>query len=556
MTTLETRTEALRAQLVELYGLHCIPAWGTPRDPAAKTYGGKAAKFAAALGTPYMPWQRYVSDVALEVDPYTGLLRYDQVLLMVPRQSGKTTLELAVMAWRACGWSRQNILYTAQTRNAAREKWEEDHVPALESAPSIAKRIRRVVYTNGREAIKWHNRSRWGITSNTETAGHGPTLDMGVIDEAFSQEDSRTENAMQPAMVTRPQPQLWVVSTAGTEKSVYLNDKREAARRMVEEAFETGRPARIAVFDWTAEGIVDADGVVSYDRTDRRVWRMVMPALGHTITEERIQSRLETLLAEGKGAEFDRAYLNVTRTEVVRVDPNVPSAEWPDLLDEDSKRGPEIALAVDITPDRRWACIAVYSVRDDGLEHVEVIDHREGTNWVPARLRQLKARYNPVAIAVDAKGPAGALLLELEDDKAGGIARPDDPAKPRRGDLAVPTVQEVAAACAAFTDACRPPRPAPDDADQADDADERADVDEGQDVDETGVGTIRHIGQTPLNVAVANAISRPLGDAYAWGRRVSSGDISPLVAVTLARWAYRSRLPLVAAAYDPLANVW
>ncbi|NUT53691.1 MAG: terminase [Saccharothrix sp.] len=568
MTTLETRTEALRSQLTELYGLHCIPAWGTPRDLNAKTYGPKVARFARALGTPFMPWQHYVADVALEVDPYTGLLRYDQVLLMVPRQSGKTTLELAVMAWRCSAWAKQVVVYAAQTRNAAREKWEEEHVPALEAAPAIAKRIRRVVYTNGREAIKWHNRSRWGITSNTETASHGPTLDMGVIDEAFSHEDSRTEAAMEPAMITRPQPQLWVTSTAGTEKSVYLNDKREAARAMVEEQFETGKPAAIAVFDWTAEGFLDSLGRMRFDRTDRRVWRAVMPALGHTQTEERVQTRLERLVAEGKGDEFDRAYLNVTKRDVADTDPNVPTEEWPGLVDLESRRGKYVALAVDITPDRQYACIAVYSVREDGLEHVEVVDHQAGVNWLPARLKQLRDRHNPIAIAIDAKGPGGALLLELEEDaerlkrenKPGGLSRPKDPDKPRRGDLAVPTSADVAAACAAFTDACRPPKDAPVDEDQADDEHEDGAAQvvdaEFEVLSEVVLGTIRHLDQLPLNLAIANAVSRPLGDAYAWGRRKSAGDISPLVAVTLARWAYRSRVHLVVHEYDPLDNVW
>jgi hypothetical protein len=39
-----------------------------------------------------------------------------------------------------------------------------------------------------------------------------------------------------------------------------------------------------------------------------------------------------------------------------------------------------------------------------------------------------------------------------------------------------------------------------------------------------------------LEVAVAGAVRRNVGDAWAWGRRSSDIDISPLVAVTLAAW--------------------
>lgn len=513
MTTLESRTEALRVQLQELYGLQCIPMWGTPRNLERKTYGGKAAKFAEAMGTPFMPWQRYVADVVLEVDPYTGLLAYRHVLLMVPRQSGKTTLELAIMAWRASAWPKQNIVYAAQTRNAAREKWEEEHVPTLLAAPSIAKRINKVVLTNGREAIKFLNRSRWGITSNTETAGHGPTLDMGMIDEAFSHEDNRMEAAFSPAMITRPQPQQWIVSTAGTIKSEFLNGKREMAREII----ESGASSRIAAFDWTAA----ASAEEKFDRTDRRVWRRTMPALGHTITEDNIQAELESMA--NTPTEFDRAYLNITKLELVEADPNVPSDVWPDLFDEDSRPGPDIALAIDVTPSRDYASISSASLRPDGRMHLELIDHHSGTDWVAGRAAELVEKYNAVGLALDLAGPAGSLLIPLEKY---GIKRPEDANKPKRRQLAIPTVQQVAAACADFTDAARQ-------------------------------GLLRHAGAVPLNVAVAGARSRPLGDGgYGWGRKSSGIDISPLVATTLARWMFETRAHLVKNDYDPLKNIW
>ena len=68
------------------------PRLGTPRTPDCETYGDQIADVAHRLGTPLMPWQRHVVDVAYEVDPDTGRLRYDEVILTIMRQSGKTTL--------------------------------------------------------------------------------------------------------------------------------------------------------------------------------------------------------------------------------------------------------------------------------------------------------------------------------------------------------------------------------------------------------------------------------------------------------------------------------
>src|SRR5690606_22407181 len=220
-------------------GLTCPPRFATRRSPERRTYGPAVAAIAEKIGYPLMPWQRYVADVALEIDPDTGRLAYREVRLTVPRQSGKTTLLLALGTHRALGFGeRQVITYGAQTRNDARKKWEDDYVVALETSP-IAKLI-TVRKTNGNEAIIFRNRSRWGITSNTEKAGHGSTLDLAMLDEAFSQVDDRMEQAFKPAMITRSQPQFWVVSTAGTPDSVYLREKVDGGRKIVERDVRKG----------------------------------------------------------------------------------------------------------------------------------------------------------------------------------------------------------------------------------------------------------------------------------------------------------------------------
>ena len=144
--------------------------------------GGRVGAVAKALGTPLMPWQQHVADVALEVDPATGLLAYREIDLTVPRQSGKTTLLLAVMVHRALRLGApQNIAYTAQTRNAARKKWEDEHVKALEASTFGKRGLFTVRRSNGSEAIQWVNGSKHSFEAPTETASHGETLDLGAV---------------------------------------------------------------------------------------------------------------------------------------------------------------------------------------------------------------------------------------------------------------------------------------------------------------------------------------------------------------------------------------
>lgn len=505
-TTLTTSTgpnEVLRAQLYEQYGLTCPPRWGTPRSSGRQTYGGKIAKIARALGTPLMPWQRYVADVALEIDPETGVFAYRGIDLTVPRQSGKTSLILPVAVHRGMAWQRQRVIYGAQTGTAAREKWEDEHVPLLQDAKAFKGKF-RVRKANGREAIIWRaTRSIHSLTTNTEKATHGKTLDLALLDEYFAQVDYRLDQATGPAMITRPMAQKWRLSTAGTSKSLPFNAMRTRGRA----AIESGRASKIAFFDWCA--------LPGMARDDPAVWRDCMPALcpapvrgvcrcapgqwRHTVTDEAIRAELEDLADTPE--EFDRAYLNISREDgELDTDPNVPStAEWDLLADDRADGGGIVAIAVDITPQRDSAAIVAAGYTPAGLPRVVVLEHGPGTAWILDSILALHDELQPVAWALDDKSATGTLILPLERH---GIVRQEQ--EPRRGQLWIPTVQHLGAACGSFTDTVRQ-------------------------------GQLVHLGQEELTIALDGARTRPLGDgAWAWGRKIGSADISPLVAATLA----------------------
>lgn len=427
---------------------------------------------AAQLGMPLMPWQRLVADVALEVNPETGRLAYREIGLTVPRQSGKSSLIMALAVHRALGFGgRQVITYGAQTRMDARKKWEDDFVTQIQLSP--LKRVATVRKNNGNEALMFKNHSRWGITSNTEKAGHGTTIDLAFLDEAFSQVDSRMEQAFKPAMITRPQPQFWVVSTAGTPDSVYLRAKVDAGRAHV----EAGRTTGVAYFEWSAPD--DADPA------DIATWRACMPALGHTITEDATAADFASM----KLVEFQRAYLNQWPDRHV-VDPVIPEAVWRALADTEQPLSGPLVMAVDANPERSAAAIAVAGRRPDGLGQIELVPNdRAGTSWVVPRVLELNAKHRPAAWILDPASAAGAWLPALQE---AGI------------ELVLVSGRELAQACGAFYE----------------DAVERQ--------------AFRHRDDPRLNGALAGARRRKLSDAWAWDRRDSSTDISPLVAATLA----------------------
>jgi len=107
-----------------------------------------------------MPWQRTIADVGLELDPDTGLPAYREVVVTVPRQSGKTTLVLGWELQRALRWSTpQRCAYTAQSGSDARRKLINDQAPILLNSPMRAA-VDRVFRGAANESIIFKNGSR------------------------------------------------------------------------------------------------------------------------------------------------------------------------------------------------------------------------------------------------------------------------------------------------------------------------------------------------------------------------------------------------------------
>src|SRR5215469_4293916 len=215
----------------------CQPLFATRRSTERPTLGPAVGKVARLLGKPFMPHQQLVADVVLEIDPATGCLVYDEWGLLLPRQEGKSTLVEAKAVHRctATGFfgARQHVVYTAQTRKKALEKWEEDFLPDLEASSYFRNRF-KPHKPPGNEHFRFANQSRWGLEAVTDTAGHGSTIDEVYADEAFAHQDWRVEQSLEPAMITRKNKQFGVISTAGwLNGSPYLEAKVAAGRAAV-----------------------------------------------------------------------------------------------------------------------------------------------------------------------------------------------------------------------------------------------------------------------------------------------------------------------------------
>jgi len=161
--------------------------------------------------------------------------------------------------------------------------------------------------------------------------------------------------------------------------------------------------------------------------------------------------------------------------------------DWDMLENDGSVLQAPFCLAFDVSPERKTA-IALGGQNADGKWHVEIQEHRQGTSWVVDRIVEMVERGNPDMVVCDGVGPAASLVVPLRE---AGVT------------VELVNTPEHGQACGRLVDMVRD-------------------------------GNLAHLGSMELRDAIRGAKSRPLGDAWAWSRKNSNVDISPLVAATLA----------------------
>ncbi len=232
------------------------------------------------------------------------------------------------------------------------------------------------------------------------------------------------------------------------------------------------------------------------------MWRAANPALvAGRGREEYFAEELKVL----GPASFAREHMGVWDPPPFGGSGIISAAAWNKC--HDPLTGPigEPAFSLDVSPMRDSLAFAMSAESGRGGAHIEVVSHgpHPGSEWIVGEAKRLQDQHGGT-LALVAGSPAASMQADLE---AAGVRVHLIPAA------------EYVQACGDFYDA----------------------------VTQTDV---LHLNQSELNAAVSGVDRRWSGDAWYWARRTSVEDITPLVAVTTARWAH------LHAPVKPALSVW
>lgn len=465
--------------------------------PARATAGAEVADLARLAGFPPDPEQELVLD-AIFAAGQDGRSAAFETAVIACRQNLKTgVFKQAVLGWMYFTHERL-IVWSAHEFRTAQEAFR-DIETLITGSDWLRREVKAVSRGNGDEAIELKSGSRLIFKARTKGGGRGLTGDKVVLDEAFALHPMHM-GALLPTLSARPDPQVLYGSSAGLADSDVLRSVRDRGR--------AGGDPRLAYLEWCAPPpaqICQAGDACTHALTaegcgcdDPANWAAANPALGRRITVRYLEAERRAL----HPAEFGRERMGWWDDPADGGTP-IDMLTWATRADPASHIADPVALALSVAPDASSAAIAVAGRRPDGELHGELVDHRPGTAWLVPRALELAGRHEPCVLVINPAGAAGALEKELAEHRFA--------AKPGPGERQLQALggREYAQACGALA----------------------------QDV---ANGRFRHLGQAPLDAAVAGARVRPLMDAWAWSWSRSLADIAPLEAVTLARHGFMS----------------
>lgn len=450
--------------------------------PYASSAGEEALELAAVAGLELDPWQQLVVREALGEKP-DGSWAAFEVAVVVARQNGKgailETLELAGLFLLG----EQLIVHSAHRYDTSMEAFRRLRT-LIKGSDDLSRRVHRVVNSHGEEGIELTSGARIRFRTRASGGGRGFSGDRLILDEAMD----IPETAIGDALPTLAAQRSVQVVYAGSVVDQQIHERGLVLARLRERALKGGDPS-LAYFEWSPDielnEALRATGDVEH-------WRAANPGLGIRITEEHVAREARAMSPRTFAVER----LSVGDWPALLLDDadRLTDEDWEACTDPTSRIDGPKGWAIDMRPNRSASAIGVAGARADGAPHVEVIEHRPGASWVVDRAVELIERHGG-QVALDSRSPAASLKTSLE---ARGVT------------VRMVNATEHAQACGTFYDAATDRR-------------------------------LRHLPQPELAAAVAGAARRPLGEAWAWTRTDSSGDVCPLVAVTLALWAFDTR---------------
>lgn len=460
----------------------------------------RGAELLGLLGNPdtLKPQQYLIAD-ALNAD-------CDAFAVQMPRRASKTTTIFMLLLGRCALRPNYQVTFSAQSGVASTRRFREwanrlDRItPPPYDDPFNRPRARRNVVAlfgddeineldrgfrilrgAANQRIEFDNGSSFIVLKPEAEAYRGEAADVSWIDEAQEIDPMEGEDllaAILPLQDTRPGASLIISGTAGEARTGIFWDYLERAR---------GGDETIGIVDFAAPEDTEWELIEDEERA-MELLKTCHPGIGTLTTLDKMVKNYRSMAKPQWAREYLSMWPETFGTTAIQPE------QWDHArLKTKKPKPPKVAFGLAIKPGGSASAIVAAWRDKQNVAHIEVVDHRQGTSWLPKRMQELSAKYRGSTIAYDDIGEGKATAVECA------------PLQPKVK-LKMQTYRETSAGCIQF-------------------------------LRELDRGSLKHFDQVGLNEAVVRAGKREIrGDhgMWLWTTMQPGDDITCLDAATRA----------------------
>lgn len=172
------------------------------------------------------PWQCFVVTTVFGwVHRDTGLRRFREVYLEVPRKNAKSTLSsgIALYMLSADGEHGAEVYSAATTRDQARIVFDDARAMA-ERTPDMRTYLGVAIMTHSITVA--HTSSKFSPLAAEASTQDGLNVHCAIMDEMHAQKKRDLYDVIDTARGAREQSLLWIITTAGTDRSGICYERR------------------------------------------------------------------------------------------------------------------------------------------------------------------------------------------------------------------------------------------------------------------------------------------------------------------------------------------
>jgi hypothetical protein len=329
----------------------------------------------------------------------------------VGRQAGKGDAEEVVELWGLVQRA-ERILHTIHDAVLLATESHARMLSLIDGHADLRRKKMRAWSGTGQQMIEMRNGGIiWYRTRAGGGGGRGiDEVDRVVIDEGQHADLGQVE-AYSPTQLMSVNPQTNVMGTGALEgKSAWWWSLRRRGLMP--------NPGAFSYLGFTAEKLSVVDERIAVERPDISTLELFLEQVRRTHPVLRRRPDKEAFLAE----EYRKLGAEAAAVEYLCFWAPEPLADAPGVIDMSAwtmcARGVSTVtvnrtLALAVSPDQRWASLAVAGRREDGLLHVDVVDRRPGTSWLVDRIVEAWEEFRvPLRVASRDRNTLAALLRE------------------------------------------------------------------------------------------------------------------------------------------------